>query len=130
MLGVENEGKMFHTFEIDIMNGILRESFIGLIDLDVLRDVNTAIILNPEFRKGLNFLTDLREAKIKMDYEEMLIHTSQLPDLGIKKQAFIVDRDLEFGMVRMFETLSEEKGLYGEVRIFKEIEEGLKWLSS
>ncbi len=121
---------MFHTFEIDIMNGILRESFIGLIDLDVLRDVNTAIILNPEFRKGLNFLTDLREAKIKMDYEEMLSHISQLPDLGIKKQAFIVDRDLEFGMVRIFETLSEKKGYYEEIRIFKEIEDGLKWLSS
>ena len=121
---------MFHTFEIDIMNGILRESFIGLIDLDVLRDANTAINSNPEFRKGLNFLTDLREANIQMGYEEMFSHISQLPDLGIKKQAFIVDRDLEFGMVRMFETISEEKGHYEELRIFKEIEDGLKWLSS
>ncbi len=121
---------MFHTFEIDIMNGILRESFIGLIDLDVLRDANTAINSNPEFRKGLNFLTDLREANIQMGYEEMFKHISQLPDLGIKKQAFIVGRDLEFGMIRMFETISEEKGHYEELRIFKEIEDGLKWLSS
>ena len=121
---------MFHTFEIDIKNGILRESYIGLIDFDVLRDANTAIISNPEFRKGLNFLTDLREATIQVGYKEMLIHTSQLPDLGIKKQAFIVDRDLEFGMIRMFETLTNEKGHYEEVRIFKDIEEGLKWLNS
>ena len=116
MLAADKKGKMFHTFEIDIMNGILRESFIGLIDLDVLR--------------GLNFLTDLREANIQMGYEEMFRHTSQLPDLGIKKQAFIVGRDLEFGMIRMFETISEEKGHYEELRIFKEIEDGLKWLSS
>ena len=123
-------GKMFHAFEIDIKNGILRESFIGLITLDVLRDANNAIISNPEFRKGLQFLTDLREANIQMGYEEMLRHISQLPDLGIKKQAFIVGRNLEFGIVRMFETLSEEKSLYEELRLFKEIEEGLKWLSS
>jgi hypothetical protein len=65
-----------------------------------------------------------------MDYEEMYEHISQLPDLGVKKQAFIVSRDLEFGMAIMFEILTEGRVLYREMRIFKEMEEGLTWLVS
>jgi hypothetical protein len=121
---------MSHTFEIDVKNCILRESFKGLITFDVLTDANTAIISNSEFQKGYNFLTDLREATIHMNFEEMFEHVSQLPDLGVKKQAFIVSQDLEFGMLRMFQTLTEDEDLFGEIRIFKEVEEGINWLDS
>ncbi len=130
MLGELIGGNMTHTFEIDIERGILRESFVGVVDFNALKEANAAIIADPIFQKGLNFLTDLRRAEINMGYEEMLIHTSNLPDFGIKKQAFIVGSDLEFGMSRMFETLSEDKDLYHESCVFNNLEEGLEWLSS
>ncbi len=74
---------MTHTFVIDEENGILRESFVGVVDLGTLKETNTTIIADSSFKKGLNFLTDLREAKITMGYEEMFRHVSELPDLGI-----------------------------------------------
>ena len=120
---------MTHAFEIDIEHGVLRESFVGTVDGNVLKEANTEISANPSFQKGLNFLTDLRRAKITMGYEEMLRHVSNLPDHGIRKQAFIVDSDVGFGMARMFEMLSENTGLYDESRVFKNLEEGLEWLS-
>ena len=121
---------MTHTFEIDIEHGTLRETFVGVVDFNALEDANTAIIADPSFQKGLNFLTDLRRAEITMDYEEMKRHVLNLPDLGIKKQAFIVGSDLGLGMARMFETLSEFEHLYHESRVFNNLEKGLEWLSS
>jgi hypothetical protein len=111
-------------------HGILRESFKGKIDYNDLQEANTTIISNPNFKKGLNFLTDLRKTEISIDYVEMISHVSNLPDLGIKKQAFIVDSDFEFAMARMFEMLSENEGLYDEARVFNDLEKGLEWLSS
>jgi len=121
---------MAHAFEIDIEHGILRESFVGAVDGNALEEANIAITANPTFQKGLSFLTDLRMAKITMNYEEMERHVSKLPDLGIRRQAFIVKSDLGFGMARMFEMLSENSGLYDESRVFKNLEEGLGWLSA
>ena len=120
---------MIHTFVIDTESGILRESFVGVLDLNTLTEANAEIIADSRFKKGLNFLTDLREATVDVGFEEMFIHVSKLPDLGIKKQAFIVCSNLEYGMTRMFEMLTENKGVYEKMHIFREIEEGLEWLS-
>lgn len=121
---------MTHAFEIDIEHGVLRESYVGVVDGNALQEANTAISANPSFQKGLSFLTDLRRAEFTIGYDEMVRHVSGLPDLGIKKQAFIVGRDLEFGMARMFEMLSDGTGLYDESRVFRNLEKGLEWLSS
>lgn len=55
---------MTHTFEIDLEHGILRESFVGTVDFSSLKKANAAIISDPGFKKGLNFLTDLRDANL------------------------------------------------------------------
>jgi len=119
---------MSHTFVIDTENNILRESFTGIVDLNALTEANTSIISDPRFKKGLNFLTDLRGTNIAMGYKEMSMHVWKLLDLGVKKQAFIVSRDIEFAISRMFEMLADEKVHYEEVRIFREVEDGLAWL--
>ena len=120
---------MAHAFEIDIEHGVLRESYVGVVDGNAMEEANSAISASPSFQKGLSFLTDLRRAEMAIGYDEMVRHVSNLPDLGIKKQAFIVARDLEFGMARMFEMLSEDIGLYDESRVFRDLEKGLEWLS-
>jgi hypothetical protein len=121
---------MAHTFTIDTESGVLREAFADVVDLAVMTEANTKIIADSRFQKGLSFLTDLRDAKMTMNYQEMFKHVSQLPDLGTKKQAFIVDSDFQFGILRMFGLLSEDKGIHETMQIFREVEEGFKWLSS
>ena len=121
---------MPHYFEIDPETGILKEAYVGKLDLDTLKKANDSIITDPCFVEGLNFLTDLREAEICFGYDEMVSHAHSLPRLRIKKQAFIVKEDREYGMSRMFETLTEISDLYEESEIFKTIEEGIAWLKS
>jgi hypothetical protein len=121
---------MTHTFEIDIEHGILRESFVGVLDFKAMKDADTAIAADPSFQKGFNFLTDLRGAEITIGYEEMASHTSALADLGIKKQAFIVNSELEFGIARMFALLCDGKDLFVESRVFLNLNEASEWLSS
>ena len=119
-----------HTFVIDTENGSLRESYVGVVDLGVLTEANTRIIADPRFRKGLDFLTDLREAEMAVGYKEMFRHVSELPDLGTRKQAFIASHDLTFGVLRMFQTLAEEEGFYEELRVFMKFEQACEWLRS
>jgi hypothetical protein len=121
---------MAHTFEIDIEHGILRESFVGVLDFKALKDADTAITADPGFQKGFNFLTDLRTAEITIGYQEMASHASSLSDLGVKKQAFIVNSELEFGIARMFTLLSEGKGHFVESHVFVNLDEASEWLNS
>jgi len=118
-----------HTFIIDTDNNILQESFVGIVNLNTLTEANTSIISDLRFKKGLNFSTDLRKADLTMNYEEIFRHVSELPDLGINKQAFIVSGDRELAISLMFDFIVKKKGIYKEVRVFKEVEDGLAWLS-
>ena len=67
-----------HTFTINIENNLLRESYVGIIDSNVLSKANTAISEHRDFRKGLNFITNLSESNINMGYDEMLSYTMSL----------------------------------------------------
>lgn len=120
---------MKHEFEIDGEAGLLTETFAGEISLDLLTAANTAILNHPEFTSGLNFLTDLREARISFGYNEMGTHVRNLPRLQVVKQAFVIARDSEYGMIRMFIILTDGKGIFEEARIFRSMEDGVAWCS-
>ena len=119
-----------HSYRIDLDSHILWESFTGEIDATDLNKANSKILNDPDFRRGLRFVSDMRDATISMGYEEMARHVQQHPDLCIKKQAFIVSSDAALGMTRMFEILSEDKCPNQETNIFKDLETALKWLNS
>jgi len=121
--------KVQHHYCIHIKDNILKEEFCGDIDLATLDRASLSIIEDKNFKKGLHFLTDLRKAHLHITYDEMWQHTSQLPDLGINKQALIVSRDLEYGFARQFHALSNDKDIFNELRIFKDINEAHKWLN-
>lgn len=121
---------MPHNFEIDRKAGVLTETFSGLLSLEQLTDANASIIAHPDFVKGLHFLTDLLRAEIRFGYREMCAHVQRLPRLHISKQAFVVMRPVDYGMVRMFITLAEDKDIYDEAQLFSSTEEAKIWLTS
>jgi hypothetical protein len=121
---------MSHKFHIDNTIGLLKEAYIGSMSLNSLTEANDTILAHPEFRSGLNFLTDLRKAQIPFGYEEMNKHVLSLPSMQIARQAFIVSRDREYGMIRMFLTLTEDTGIFSDGAVFRSLEEGVKWLTS
>jgi len=116
--------------QIDNSIGLLKEIFIGAMNLNLLTEANATIMKHPEFRPGLNFLTDLCNAEIPFGYQEMLKHILSIPSLQINRQAFIVAGEREYGMIRMFLVLAERKGIFCEGQVFRSLEEGLKWLTS
>lgn len=121
---------MLHKFKIDDDAKILTEIYSGVIDLDALTEANRSIVQHPDFSEGLSFLTDLREAHIPFGYEAMLAHVRALPSLYIKKQAFVAKRPVEYGMIRMFLSLTDGGELYDEAQLFRSKEEGMEWLTS
>ena len=121
---------MPHEYHINSEAGLLTETYAGPITLDVLTKANESIIAHPLFQENLNFLTDLRNARITFRYKEMWAHTLSLPPLHISKQAYIVVRKADFGMIRMFLTLSEDTELYDTAQMFESIEEAMEWLNS
>ena len=121
---------MSHEFRINCEAGLLQETYSGPLILDMLSDANLAIAAHPDFTKGLKFLTDLRNARIPFGYKEMSAHIYTLPRLDISKQAFIVTHAVEYGMIRMFITLTEDNDLYDKAQIFRSVGEGMEWLIS
>ena len=121
---------MSHEFTIDCEAGLLKETFTGLMSLEILTESNKAIITHPGFREGLKFLTDFRNAQIPFGYKTMCAHIFCLPSLHVSKQAFVVAQKTEYGMIRMFLTLTEGDGIYEESKIFTSNQEGIKWLTS
>ena len=121
---------MVHKYSIDEHKNILKEEFIGDINTAELDQANASITEDKKFKKGLNFLTDLRKAHLLISYEELVRHVHQLPGLAISKQAIIANHDLEYGISRQFEALTDDRGVYTEIRIFKDIDEAAKWLNS
>ena len=120
---------MPYEFRIDSQNGLLEETYAGLISLDLLTEANASIIAHPDFTEGLKILTDLRHAQIPFGYKEMSIHVRTLPPIHASKQAFIVAGEREYGMIRMFSLLAEDSDNFKESQVFTSIEESIKWLN-
>ena len=123
---------MPHTFRIDGEAGLLTEAFTGLLDAEMLANINAAIRAHPAFRAKLDFLTDLRgvEFSSSFGFREMWEHARILPGLRVARQAFVVQSEVAYGMARMFIALAESTGEYEDIRIFTTIEEAMRWLKS
>lgn len=121
---------MQHEILIEPATGLLKETFTGTMDLDSIAEADTAIMEHPDFRSGLNFLTDLRNAEIPFNFDKVLSLVSTIPSFQINRQAFIAEKDREYGMIRVFLGLAEGRGIFNQANVFRSLEEGLQWLTS
>lgn len=121
---------MNYNFEIEPEKKLLKESFTGIITLQDLSKANSTVLAHPKFQQGMNILTDLRNGQISFGYQQMNQHILSLPNLHVAKQAFVVAGETEYGMIRMFMTLIENKSYFEEVELFRDMEEALRWLNS
>ena len=84
---------------------------------------------HPDWVAGKDLLTDLREAQLSLSYDEMTMVVESIPaSQQIDKNAIVVRRDMEYGMARMFEMLSEKTVHWNEYRIFRDMDEAKQWL--
>jgi len=118
------------TYVIHAEEGYVEEVFSGSVTYPELMAFLGTILADPQWHNGLNGLADFSNAIIAIDYESMHSIVSSFetnPNFSRGRWAFVVDAPLNFGMTRMFQSLTE--GIH-TVRLFPNRAAGLAWLLS
>ncbi len=114
-----------------ISDGIVYLPFQGDVSAADITRGRASFLGDPAFEPGMNFLVDLREATI------VALSTPQLEVLadegrematgwGPHRTGVVVARDVDFGVIRVFEILGKRPGL--ELEVFRDYDECLRWL--
>ncbi len=114
--------------EKDILYVTLTEFF----NMEDARQSIEYIVGSNEFSPHVKTLWDIRKVSyddIKSEFfEKMISLRKKFPQRGKTKLAFVVDNDLVFGLMRMYEQMSAE--LPQKMMVFKDFEKAEKWLLS
>ena len=120
---------MEYDLFIDKQINVLFERFRGKVTADDFREAIKESYRHPDWEKGQDVLCDIREAEFDMNYEKMSSAIRSFsPDDRSNKLALVVKRDLEYGMFRMFQALTEPTEIWREMKIFRDINEAKEWL--
>ena len=116
-------------YSIDLQQNLIRQTLWGKVTAGELRDLALAMWQDPIYRKKLDILGDLREAQVDIPYDQMVSYTRFLignSDIG--RQALVVGRQLEFGMARMYEQLTEDGVGRIDMKVFFDMDEAEQWI--
>lgn len=120
---------MPYTFSIHPEQNLIRQTLWGRVTVDELRDIATRIWAHPHHRPRMDVLADLRNAEVDVSYEQMTDYTRFLAgNSTIGRQAIVVTRQLEFGLARMYEQLTENHMLRADLRVFLDMEAAERWM--
>ena len=118
-------------YSIHPETNLIRQILWGTVTAADLRALAEAQWSDPLYRPKLHVLADIRDAKIDIPYEQMLGYTQFLSgQSNIGRQAIVVSRQLEFGLARMYEQLTESNVLRTDLRVFFSLEEAEQWLGT
>jgi hypothetical protein len=120
------------TYQIDAERRLIRTVAAGDVTLEEvlghLRDVEA----DPGLPADANGLADLRECTSLLTTEQVVSIEPALRRLGGKMRlgacALVASRDALYGMLRMFEMLSESQ--FAAIRVFRRLDEAEAWLRS
>ena len=121
------------TYRIDTERNLVHTTASGtLTDEDVI-SMKASLVRNPDFRPGMNELSDIRQveelAVTPEGIRQMVQQDEEDVDQITKHRlAIVVSQDLAFGMARMYEMLTE--GHMENVSVFRELDEAVAWLES
>ena len=120
---------MVIIIEKDPETGVVVGTASGPLTIEEIRRAAASVWTDVEGPR-LRVLWDLRKARFEFStvevrgLAEFARQNSPYPDL---RMAFVVARDLEFGLVRIFEALRETSR--ARVAVFREKDEALAWLA-
>ena len=123
-------GKIF--FKIDEKRGIVNTTCTGKISLDDLREHTLAVVYDPKFRKGMNTITDIREADFNYSFFTSKSFRDYIRDYeesrGEFKWAIIIDMQKNHSPVQLFHDLAKD-GLFS-IKLFENRDDAEKWICS
>ena len=123
-------------FNLNYHNAIFEVTTSGDAILQGYYDFTKAIIEHKEWKPGGLILlnhTELNTGPLTIDNVQAIsdISVKYSEQLGTAKVAIVVDRDLDYGMTRMWQGMVERHTTsFDSVKIFRNRDEALAWLKS
>ena len=119
------------AYTIDHEHGCIFEKWSGVVAAHDIIAFNRELAQDPDHRLGLNRLIDMRGARLEAlsnEIDEIATEAIKTRDAGEghRKAAIPVARDLEYGLVRMLNAMSDLT--QSEVRPFRRLDEAVAWL--
>ena len=114
--------------------GYLYISVMGQCTVEDYEKAMEEIKHSKQYPANINALWDVREQNFsnvtKSTVQSLVNVSKRYPERGSAKAAFIVNGDLAFGMLRMYEITSsvEQNKTSQYLRVFRNYSEGEKWL--
>lgn len=117
---------------VDETKGIAYIRLSGLLSEEVILSAFDAAVADERYRSGMGRLWDFREADLSaldtLTIVAMAKHSTRF-SAGINdvKVSFVVGRDLEYGLTRMFQAFSGDAET--DVAVFLSMEEAEAWMT-
>lgn len=118
---------------VDHARGFIRIRVTGAQSRSTLEAAIEELIGHPEWDESLNRLWDCREAELEGmtggDIRQLRDSVERRGAVvGTGRTAYIVSRDVDFGMVNMFRLIAEDS-LPIEIQAFRDPEEAERWVT-
>ncbi len=116
-------------YVLDLKNRLVKTTMKGAVTFAELLDFRQALQDDPDFRPDFNQLIDCTQATEEvLSAEDVERLAGQQFFSNTSKRAFVANKDLTFGLVRMFTIHCEIKGLTNQI-VFRDKKAALRWLS-
>ena len=120
-------------FNLYYNDGLFEVTTVGDATLQGFNDFVKAIFEHEEWKPGGRILLDhtkLNTAPLTVEEVRAIanIATKYNEQFGKAKLALVVDRDLEYGMARMWQVFVETEVWYASEKLFRDRDEAVAWL--
>ncbi len=117
------------TYVIDIPRRIIFTTATGVVDLASYGEYLDVREADPSYDRTMSGIFDAREARFVFSQEDMRrmvkLAKNALPDTETKR-AIVVSGTLEYGLSRMFQTLSLDSRL--QYAVFRDYDAAMDWI--
>jgi hypothetical protein len=122
---------MGHAYTYDEQENLLAIRFWGKIPYQEEAEAVESTLSDPSIRPDVRIVVDRSEAEFTSTPDQVRTHIAlvgkHIARLGTPTVANIVSADLDFGMVRMFEMMADDK-LAHRFGVFRTVREACAWL--
>lgn len=119
------------SYRIDADRRLLVVTYIGKVTLDDIRAAQALVRADPQFDASFSMLLDGSHGDFSGlspdDLQRIGIGTPGRPGT---KRAFVVNTQVNYGLVRMFHSLAAARGDDFPVALFERLEDAVRWLNS
>ncbi len=124
---------MKYSLEIIPEKNLIKEIWEGELSYqDMIESWTQHLLSHPDYIKGLNLIADYRNAQIKITGDEVRSITEWInTKIKVQYLAIVVNRTVDYGISRMFQSLSEgNSSAWEESQLFYSFDEAVQWVES